>query len=540
MYVKKAAAAVFAALLLILSMIPAMGQDLVPDELPVTYVSQDGQIRLHLPEGWLAEEAAPGEITLTNNPDLATASIITEFGQVAALFQIVDASVLPTDAPVDLAQMATFFQISASAANTLEFSEPAPVTISGQDGLRLASIGGQLDQVLYVIDLGDGQYATLIAATAAGGLSLVERTLIEILENAVYDPDAETIITELLASGPQTFVTPDGVLRFEYPAGWVVVAQNGQINFASSQRTLTAVSAADVAPGEVGGAILAGPGDVFPVEQPNGPLTAEQVAAFFAGDANQVEPVPEGSLIFGEAQQLTVRDRQIVVRIAQSEDREQLLVVSDLGGNNFGVVLGLTVPGSAESVVDSLAELAASIELDINAPETLAVGDPEAVDLPLPQTYTVEDGTLTFSAPEWPAREQNNQVLFASEDSLLDSQTTTDLSPGSALALVYAADTTQTGLPPNLPFEQRAAIIAENIASAGGVGFTSPVNIRIGDESAVVYEAYSASGEQALVLVNLGDNLTGVLIGFAAVGELAEVEAVLLAVARTLQYSPPE
>ncbi len=151
---------------------------------------------------------------------------------------------------------------------------------------------------------------------------------------------------------------------------------------------------------------------------------------------------------------------------------------------------------------------------------------PTAAQEPLTQTYTSPGGSLTFNYPEgWIATQNLGRfgVILANSQDTLNLVTPLGVASFGLGQIVVNIVV--------LPTDEAQKV---NIS---GAGFQS--EIIVSERSATRIETRSGETEGTVIIINLENNLSLVTQGSTQVGEFAQFESTLLAIAETIRFQEP-
>lgn len=153
------------------------------DALAETFTSEDGSITFSYPAGWsAAQETGSPLISLANGPDVLEAFSsggTFQPGEVLVYIHTPEAvsGYLSAQQAAPAAESARLVANAYIQALSEPFSYPVDVTLGSLSGVRAQTVGGSYDGLIYVLDLGDGSYLAIVAASMTDNLAPFEATL---------------------------------------------------------------------------------------------------------------------------------------------------------------------------------------------------------------------------------------------------------------------------------------------------------------------------------------------------------------------------
>lgn len=140
----------------------------------------------------------------------------------------------------------------------------------------------------------------------------------------------------------QSFISPDGVVRLNYPEGWLAQDVDGQIVMVNTIDALSG-SGNEIQPGHFIGNIIFGPASQLPG------LTAETGAVeFLAALREIVNARATSDALLSEPTALTVGPFSAARAEVSSANGQTLVIALQLGGGNLAVGFGNTAPGELD------------------------------------------------------------------------------------------------------------------------------------------------------------------------------------------------
>jgi hypothetical protein len=149
----------------------------------------------------------------------------------------------------------------------------------------------------------------------------------------------------------QSFRSSDGTIMLQYPAGWTVSDQAGQVVIANSQ---AAVNAVVPAPGQFQARMFGTP--ISAIANLNPSATPRQVIDFFA------DSLSTSGVTFNSASELTIGDRHDAARLEGSgTDGQAVVLVVGMGNGIFLFVTATTAPGELSRFEPTLQSIVSSV-----------------------------------------------------------------------------------------------------------------------------------------------------------------------------------
>jgi hypothetical protein len=180
---------------------------------------------------------------------------------------------------------------------------------------------------------------------------------------------------------------------------------------------------------------------------------------------------------------------------------------------------------------------------------------PEAVPVDLTETFTSEDGTVSFSYPaDWildvDPDSSDNGMFFAAQiapnQEVFDNADITDeLQPGQvvvrlAIANVLIVNDTDPGINPDMSVEEFLQILSENASSGDGVQFGDIQLLELSDRTGAQINLIQDDLEIGTILAYVENRVVVLILLNAAPGEVGMWESTAVAILDSVVYSPPE
>lgn len=173
-------------LLLLMSLLGACGGDVTTTPAPLTqnFTSSASGISLQYPAGWVAGDLL-GQVIVANFQGAETADVPAP-GQFQARLFVTPLSAI-TGLPPDATPRQTLEFFAQSLTTTgATFNPAADITIGGHPTARIDGSSTDGQAVVFVIDLGQGNFLFASATAAPGELAQFEPTLTLILTTITY------------------------------------------------------------------------------------------------------------------------------------------------------------------------------------------------------------------------------------------------------------------------------------------------------------------------------------------------------------------
>lgn len=194
---------------------------LAQDELTETFASSDGTLTFDYPAKWFVEEFGQdgwATVSLFNGQAPYTGPFELKPGEIVLTFMHPR---LIWEALPMLEPHSTLTEIGLMLANQPDDDSPIDLSLrrfAEYEALQSITSTADGDIILWIVDLGDN-YMAITAVTPESALALQNAALWAILDSLAYHPGEQTA----------TFATSDGVLTFDYPAGWYAGEEDTQI-----------------------------------------------------------------------------------------------------------------------------------------------------------------------------------------------------------------------------------------------------------------------------------------------------------------------
>ena len=180
--------------------IDAEDQPATDIELGQTYVSEDGTVTFHYPDGWnLGTIAIPlGNVTaiaIGNMPvdELTSLQVLPGPGEMYFVVQVtgvdnLTAMNLGFDADVSLQELDQFLTQFFPVMYDIEVYEPIELTISGYEVLWHEAAGDDVIGVLIIMDMGNGIFGNIVASAGNGAEAELNTIVTAMIESMQYNP----------------------------------------------------------------------------------------------------------------------------------------------------------------------------------------------------------------------------------------------------------------------------------------------------------------------------------------------------------------
>ena len=174
----------------------------------------------------------------------------------------------------------------------------------------------------------------------------------------------------------------------------------------------------------------------------------------------------------------------------------------------------------------------------------------------LSQTFVSDDDTFTFQYPDgWNVQVVELPISGAASvmignvepDRLrvLAQSLSMAEEPGEQIITVQMTDANgalalNLGLGDNPTIYEVDQVAVQMFSVMLQIDVSNPVELTINDQFAIRHELSNQDGVGAYIIIDLGDGVFGTVVGAIAAREMAEFDALLMAVAESLQYSPQD
>ncbi len=338
---------------------------------------------------------------------------------------------------------------------------------------------------------------------------------------------AEATATPLL---PETFTTADGTFSFAYPAGWLPVESDGAV---------VLFNGTDVSLEQ-----LMQPGQLFLL------MDIIDKAEF---EGLTLDPTPVGFLIlldeFSDVDiqnptEIEINGLPAARAESQGISEEGLIIVMDGGPDALIYISAVSAEGEMAQFEPTILDIAASVVY--TPPESTPVprGTAELQPaLPLTETFTSVDGTVTFNYPAgWLVNESGGVVALVDSDlTQLAIQRGEALQPGQLSVGIYLP-----ALLRNLGVNTEAdpaLVLVQFFAATSGQEITesSITPFLVDDRRAARLNVAGQDTDGVFIALDLGNGTVAIMTLAAAPGEFARFELTALEIAGSLRAAsaPP-
>ncbi len=496
-------------ILLIFFLVPAFAQE-APET--YTYLSKDGLFTFDYPTDWAISEDLAGQISFANN-DAALEVGATASGQVLGTFFT----------PAYLGRFSGTTLVSTPAdvlgivLPSAEYSEAA--SYGSDDALQAVTLLETGERRAVAFDTGNGVGLVLVDTWGA--------------EYPQYSSTIQQIISSARNAVPlplplvQTFTAPDGALRFNYPARWIVTdsSEPGTYFFASSEQ----------AAGSYVGTSGVIQGTVYPPEFLTEKLGFEPDASLLE-IAVYVPQIFSQGFTFEAAIPMTVGTRSAYVTAGiNGVDIESYIYIVETD-KGIGLLLAAGPLVELVQYEPTFETMLATLEFDVPL-EVVELAEIPA-DTPLTQELTLADEHLTFNYPEgWAAAETVPETAYLTNtpNALDRAIVAAPPAPGELQILILSSEFLKSQeLDVKAPPLELAQTVITTIFGDMDFAFSEPFEVTFGEFTVIQWEAVNAEIETVGFLIPVRDGAAVMFCG-APSGELYAYRSILPKIAETLR-----
>lgn len=248
-------------------------------------------------------------------------------------------------------------------------SQPTAQDLGNRSVIQSRIENGSYDGLFIAFNIAEDSFVGFLAATAKDEFETFEPTVMAIAESLDYLA-AETADTNSTASAA-TFVSPDGLLTFDYPSDWI--ADQSEENDALIGTSENALSG-DVLPAGEGRIIVLTPASTeYLVTQ------IDPSIEFASADLYSImEPMMlvyyTGGSFLSEPEETTIGGKPAVsFSTVGQNDQEISIMVLDSGENNILTAILMTAPGKSDQYQPAFLQVAESLSYATDDTTTCAV-----------------------------------------------------------------------------------------------------------------------------------------------------------------------
>jgi hypothetical protein len=175
---------------------PVAAQSTSAKPLPESYVSDDENLTLHYPTGWVIQSDNPGQLLIATDEsllDLGNETIPSGGAALAVVFLDFGGDQSATsvlgDDPLSIlnSMVKGVFQTDDSTTNA-ELGTPVTITFADHLAARVSGTITGNDVFLIIVDQGDKNYLLYVGITSADEMPKFEPKLLAIAESVKYQP----------------------------------------------------------------------------------------------------------------------------------------------------------------------------------------------------------------------------------------------------------------------------------------------------------------------------------------------------------------
>jgi len=558
-------------LLLPLLLLPSLvhAQDTPPLPLTQTFTAANGLLSFQYPGGWVTDDAERFVILATDSAALSIGSELGRGQMRASLFAAPLASLPDMPPNPTLEDVLHLLTTVSNRGDCDPIATFIPLTLKGRDALRADQTCSTTENLYVVVRLDEQNVGVLGASALVGNLPKFRATLLEVAATlSLYDPSAPARDTSVdLALATETYTSSTGAITLSYPAGWRVEESGGLIGMTDSDEPIFSeqlpghlvIRIALYAPGAIPGILSTSPANV---------------ARWFTSDA----PIP---LPYGEPETFRLNDREVARARYDTETFDSQILVVPLDDGAYAVFNVFTGRGGMRAIEPLLYATALSLRVNLAllgtpevtaepaetatlapthtpTPEPTATSSPSATPtepptpthtpapeatreateaapgVDLPQTYAAEAFIFRYPA-DWNVLEQTiggqDYLIFTPAESFSFGIP----QPGAPFAIILVSSVsaaTSAPLASDLVQRPLDAMTALNAASPD-VPFDDPTPLQSGGRPGARTDALYPQFENSAFIVLINDDDYAYMNVFAAPGEMAALEEIVLATLAT-------